>query len=120
MKRLNLRPDVAQTITNFGSTGVSSVKCASGSGEGHVYNLYFEAGGQIGRHPAGPAQVFLAVEGSGWVEGEDGVRREVRTGEAAYIAPGEMHAKGSETGMTAIMIQLDRFDIAAPERPFED
>jgi quercetin dioxygenase-like cupin family protein len=115
MRIINFSYDVAEPVTNFDSSGVASVKCASGSGEGHVYSLHFRAGGQIGRHPAGPAQLFLAVEGVGWVEGEDGERRPIRSGEAAYFAPGETHAKGSETGMIAIMIQLDRLDALAPD-----
>jgi GrpB-like predicted nucleotidyltransferase (UPF0157 family)/quercetin dioxygenase-like cupin family protein len=114
MRLLDLRSRVAAPVTNYDSSGVSSVHGASGSGEGHVYSLFFEAGGQIGRHPAGPAQLFVIVEGAGWVEGEDGVRRSVRAGEAACFAPGEMHAKGSESGMTAVMIQLDRLEPLAP------
>jgi quercetin dioxygenase-like cupin family protein len=116
MKLLDLGSERAEPITNFDSTGVSSVKGAAGSGNGHVYSLHFEPGGQIGRHPAGPAQLFFVVEGRGWVEGEDGVRREIRAGEAASFAPGELHAKGSEPGMVAVMVQLDRLETIAAER----
>jgi quercetin dioxygenase-like cupin family protein len=116
VKLLDLGIGVAEPITNFGSTGVSSVKGATGSGQGHVYTLRFDAGGQIGRHPAGPAQLFIVVAGDGWVEGGNEERRIVRTGEAAFFSPGEVHAKGSDSGMTAIMIQLDRLDPIAPER----
>ena len=116
MKHFDMRRDRAEPITRFGASGVSSIKGAEGSGDGHVYTLYFQSGGQIGRHPAGPAQLFLVVEGSGWVEGGDGIRRAVEMGEATYFAPGESHAKGSETGMTAVMIQLDRLDPVAPAR----
>jgi quercetin dioxygenase-like cupin family protein len=116
MRLLDLRSETAELITNFDSTGVFSVKGAMGSGTGHVYNLYFQPGGQIGRHPAGPAQLFLVVDGTGWVEGEDGIKEEIRSGEAAYFAPGETHAKGSNAGMTAVMIQLDQLEPTAPER----
>ena len=116
MQLFDLGNEVAEPVTNFESTGVSSVKGATGSGEGHIYTLHFDAGGQIGRHPAGPAQLFIVVAGAGWVEGQDGVRSDVKTGEAAFFSPGEVHAKGSESGMTAIMVQLDRLDPAAPER----
>lgn len=81
-----------------------------------MYTLHFDAGGSIGHHRAGPAQLFLIVEGVGGVEGEDGTKREVQIGEAAYFSPGEMHAKGSDSGMTAIMIQLDGLEPLAPER----
>jgi quercetin dioxygenase-like cupin family protein len=116
LRLFDLGRESAELITNFDSTGVSSVKGATGSGTGHVYTLHFDAGGQIGRHPAGPAQLFMVVAGAGWVEGENGARRDINLGEAAYFTPGEVHAKGSESGMTAIMVQLERLEPVAPER----
>jgi hypothetical protein len=55
--------------------------------------------------------LFLVVGGSGWVSGPDGEPRPLGVGRGVYIARGEMHAKGSDTGMTAIMVQLA--DLAA-------
>ena len=106
MKIVNLKREQAKKITGFDSVDACSVTSASGSGEAHIHTLYFEPGGEIGRHPAGPCQLLLAVHGSGWVEGDDGVRHAIECGEAAYIQAGEVHAKGSETGMTAIMVQV--------------
>ena len=120
MRILDLGPRVAERITNFDSKGASSVPVAHGSGESHFYVLRFEAGGQIGRHPAGPAQLLIAVEGSGWVEGADGRRMALRRGEAACFEPGEMHAKGSDVGMTAIMVQQDAFQTVAGELTRQD
>jgi len=71
-----------------------------------VYAVHFAPGGHIGQHPAGFGQLFCAVLGAGWVAGADGVRHEVRAGQAAVIARGEVHAKGSDTGLTALMVQI--------------
>jgi quercetin dioxygenase-like cupin family protein len=90
---------------------VSSVKVAAGSGDAHGYVLHFEAGGLIGPHEAGFGQLFFAVSGDGWIAGEDGVRRTVREGEAAFIPRGETHAKGSETGLIALMVQVRDLDL---------
>lgn len=84
----------------------SSLEMAEGEGEAHAYVLYFEAGGEIGPHEAGYGQLFLALSGEGWVAGGDGVRQTLATGEAAFISRGEIHAKGSETGLTALMVQV--------------
>ena len=54
----------------------------------------------------GFGQLFCAMAGVGWVAGADGVRHELRTGQAAIIARGELHAKGSETGLTALLVQI--------------
>jgi quercetin dioxygenase-like cupin family protein len=84
----------------------SAREVAEGSGEAHAYVLYFEPGGEIGPHEAGFGQLFFAVSGSGWVAGEDGVRRALDDGDAALFARGERHSKGSENGLTALMIQV--------------
>jgi quercetin dioxygenase-like cupin family protein len=71
-----------------------------------VYCLHLDPGGEIGAHEAGFAQLFLIVDGSGWVSGSDGKRQLLRRGQGAIIARGEMHAKGTASGMTAIMVQV--------------
>jgi quercetin dioxygenase-like cupin family protein len=84
----------------------SSVKLAEGIGEAHAYAIFVEAGGEIGPHEAGFGQIFFAASGNGWVAGDDGVRVPLSEGEAAFIHRGETHSKGSETGLTALMIQV--------------
>jgi quercetin dioxygenase-like cupin family protein len=84
----------------------SSIKLVEGEGEAHAYVVYFEPGGVIGPHEAGFGQILLAVAGSGWVAGADDQRVALAEGEAAFIHRGEMHSKGSESGMTAFMVQV--------------
>ncbi len=84
----------------------SSIKLAEGDGEAYAYVLYLEPGGEIGSHEAGFGQLFFALSGSGWVAGADGVRLPLAEGQAAFIARGEIHSKGSETGLTALMFQV--------------
>jgi len=86
--------------------GAASIELARGDGEAHAYVVYFEPGGVIGAHEAGFGQILFAVAGSGWVAGADGARISLAEGETAFIRRGETHAKGSETGMTALMIQV--------------
>lgn len=94
-------------ITEYASRGATAQPLAHGDGETHVYVVHLAAGGEIGPHPAGIGQLFLVVVGSGWVAGADGVRRPLRAGQGAVIARGEVHAKGSDAGCSAVMIQLD-------------
>lgn len=106
MRTLRFNRDLAQPITLFDSTGAFSVPLADGSGEAHVYCVHMDAGGCIGEHPAGFSQLFLVVQGSGWAAGADGVRVPLPSGHGALIERGERHSKGSEDGMTAIMVQV--------------
>ena len=107
MRILELHRDRATPIEAYASRAAASIPLGSGRGEAHVYAIHFEPGGSIGRHRAGFGQLFVVVSGSGWVEGDDGSRRELAPGQAAWFARGEMHAKGSEDGLVALMVQVD-------------
>jgi quercetin dioxygenase-like cupin family protein len=108
MEILRFDPGLAERIgwRPYEVRSASSIELAEGTGEAHVYVVYFEVGGEIGPHEAGFGQIFLAIDGSGWVAGGDGVRAALSEGQAALIRRGETHSKGSETGMTAVMIQV--------------
>jgi len=84
----------------------SAIALAEGEGEARATVLYLEPGGAIGPHEAGFGQLFVALAGSGWVAGADSRQLELAEGQAALIRRGEVHSKGSETGMTALMIQV--------------
>src|SRR5262245_9938620 len=100
-----------ETISTYESHGASATRLADGHGDAHAYLLQFEAGGAIGRHEAGYGQLFIVLDGEGWVSGYDGLRQEISSGDVVLFDRGEDHAKGSDTGMTAVMLQVR--DLAA-------
>jgi quercetin dioxygenase-like cupin family protein len=95
-----------ENVTTYETHGTSAVRLAHGHGEAHAYLLQFEAGGAIGRHESGYGQLFIVLTGRGWVAGHDGLRAEIGTGDVVLFERGEHHAKGSDTGMTAMMVQV--------------
>jgi quercetin dioxygenase-like cupin family protein len=97
----------AERIDRFRSHGAWSNALGGGTGACHVYVIHFDAPGEIGPHEAGFDQLFVVVAGTGWGAGADGVRVPLRAGQAAVFRRGELHSKGSDAGMTAIMIQVD-------------
>jgi quercetin dioxygenase-like cupin family protein len=121
MHVINFSPEHATPVGEYGSRAATAQRLGDGHGETHVYVVHLGAGGEIGPHPAGFAQLYCVVTGSGWVAGADGVRHELRAGQAAVIVRGEIHAKGSVTGSSALMIQcaeltaLGAYDVA--DRP---
>jgi len=104
---------VADAIETYGAHGATSVPLGSGAGAAHVYVVRFEPGGDIGAHDTGFAQLFIVTEGVGWVSGPDDVRVPIEAGRAAYFPRGQRHAKGSDSGMTAVMVQVYDFEIEA-------
>ena len=96
----------AQPIELFGSVAASSVRLGDGKGEAHVHCIHFEPGGSIGEHPTGFGQLLLVIDGAGWVSGAEGKRIALSAGQGAFFEKGERHAKGSDSGMTALMVQV--------------
>jgi len=103
---IDLRATSGAPIAEFGSIGASAAYLASGGGDAHVYIVQIDAGGFIGPHEAGFDQLFLPVSGEGWAAGADGVRHSIGVGQATLITRGERHEKGSDTGLTALMVQV--------------
>lgn len=80
------------------------------SGSSSVGCMYIEPRGVIGYHKAPAQQLFLVVEGEGWVCGDDENRVSVRSGTGIFWDKGEGHKSGSELGMTAIILQSNLLD----------
>ena len=105
-----VRFDPARLITQHGSSGASVAGIARISGSAHVVSIRLAPGGVLGEHPAVLAQLFLVVEGSGWVRAwED--RRDVAVGSAAYWEPNELHESGTEDGLTAIVVEAETIEL---------
>ena len=72
--------------------------------------MYFDENSILGMHPATCPQLFLVVEGSGWVKVKGHERQAVEAGTAVYWDMGEEHESGSDHGMTAMIIEGDKLD----------
>jgi quercetin dioxygenase-like cupin family protein len=81
-----------------------------------VQVMHVAAGGNIGFHRAASRQLLAIVAGSGWVTGDDRVRRPIGVAKAAVWQAGEGHELGSDLGLTAICVEGE-FDVAAPDAP---
>src|ERR1700687_2078420 len=111
MNKLELSIEHARPIELFDAVAASNVHLASGSGEVHVSCVYFAPGGVLGEPPAGSARLCLVMAGEGWAAGAEGERVSLRAGEGAFFWPDERHSKGSELGMTVLMVQSERLDV---------
>jgi GrpB-like predicted nucleotidyltransferase (UPF0157 family) len=79
---------------------------------GRIQVAYLPPGGRVGRHPAASDQLFAVVAGHGWVAGHDGAPRAITPGYAARWHSGEDHEAGTDTGLTAVVIE-GSFDVWA-------
>ena len=104
MRILDFRPERTRLVGRYGSRfRIVSIETVDRSLT--VSCMYLEAGGRVGRHRTTTAQLFLTVEGKGWVRTGRGSRRKVESGKAVSWKTGEWHEVGSEDGMTAIVVE---------------
>ncbi|MGN7454727.1 cupin domain-containing protein [Paenibacillus pasadenensis] len=92
-------------IDAFSSQGVMFSGITRHDGRIQLSSVRIEANGIVGRHVAEASQLFLLIDGEGWVSGADGKRISVKAGQAAYWEAGEEHESGSRTGMTVIVVE---------------
>jgi quercetin dioxygenase-like cupin family protein len=118
MKIYRFDPTVGRQITHFNSNFIMAriIRVAgrdAGDGAIQIGCMHIPAGGRVGYHQATVPQLFLVVAGEGWVRGNAETRRPVHAFEAAFWQGGEWHESGSETGMTAVVIEGEGVDPAS-------
>jgi quercetin dioxygenase-like cupin family protein len=98
---------VGRSIETFGSQGItmSPIQHLQNLEVLSIVSMHLSPGGILGYHPATLPQLFLVVQGEGWVRGEENTRTPISAGQAAFWVQGEGHESGSDTGMTAIVIE---------------
>jgi quercetin dioxygenase-like cupin family protein len=79
--------------------------------QAHAVVVEIAPGGVVGRHPAGAPQLFVVVRGSGWASGTEGQRMPLEAGDAVAWEAGEEHESGSDTGMTALVVEAEALDV---------
>ena len=105
-------PEVGRSIDRYDSSGFVISRVAHLLDTAVVNCAYLDSGGIIGYHQATLPQLFLVVQGKGWVRGESAERSSIQAGQAALWEKGEWHESGTETRMTVIIIEGSKFDPA--------
>ncbi|TKI57698.1 cupin [Brevibacillus antibioticus] len=110
MQRFRFDQQVGKTIDRYNSVQATISRVMRTPDSVSIGCIHLGAGGIVGYHPATCPQLFLVVSGEGWVRGEGTARIPIQSGQAAFWITGEGHESGSETGMTAIVIEGDGLD----------
>lgn len=112
MRIFRFDPEVAHPIKQFDSANVSIGRGVRLNGKSRVAVFHVEPGGTVGYHPSVGQQLYMVIRGDGWVEGPEREPRPIRAGEAAFWVDGEWHASGSDTGLTAVVVEADAMNPA--------
>lgn len=115
MKIYRFDKEVGKQIHVFQSNFTMS-KVVQSNGELHVGCMHLPANGVVGYHEAVTDQLFVVVQGEGYVCGEDKVKVLIQSGEAAFWQKGEKHETNTEAGMMAIVLEGEDMKINMPMR----
>jgi quercetin dioxygenase-like cupin family protein len=74
---------------------------------------HFDSGDSTGRQQVMINQLFLVVQGEGWVTRDNGEKVSISAGQAPFWATGEWHEVGTDTGMVAIILESPALNPAA-------
>jgi quercetin dioxygenase-like cupin family protein len=102
-------------ITVFDSVNATGTPVLRDVGGFYLTWIHLAAGGLLGNHEAVKNQLFVVINGAGWVQTQGSSKVAVAAGQAAFWQAGERHASGTDTGMAVIVIEsetLDSFHIA--------
>jgi len=112
MKIFRFDPQVGKNIDRYDSSGFVIARVLHLFNEAAINCAYLSSGGVIGYHQATLPQLFLVIQGEGWVRGESPHKTSVKAGQAAFWEKEEWHESGTETGMVAVIIEGVNFDPA--------
>lgn len=110
VKRFRFDAEAGKVIDKFNSVNLVMARIIRTNHAASIGCMHIGQGGVVGYHQAVVPQLFLVVQGEGWVRGEEEERTSIKAGQAAFWEGGEWHESGSETGMTAIVIESESLD----------
>ncbi|ALC83427.1 MULTISPECIES: hypothetical protein [Bacillus] len=79
----------------------------------NLVSAHFDSGDSTGRQQVMISQLFLVVQGEGWVSKDNGEKVSISAGHAPFWATGEWHEVGTDTGMVAIILESPALNPAA-------
>lgn len=124
MKLFRFDAAVGREIQAFGSLNVmmsAILHVDQGTHNGAFIGcMHIGPKGVVGYHQATARQLFLVVQGTGWVRGGDEQRVPIATGQAAWWDAGEWHESGSDEGMVAIVIEGEDVDPSAMMKTWDE
>lgn len=110
MKLFRFDHQVSKPIHAFHSMQASITPIVRNEHPFHIGCIHLGESGVVGYHQAITPQLFLVMQGEGYVTGEDRVQVSIRSGQAAFWSEGEWHESGTRTGMSVLIVESLHLD----------
>lgn len=112
MKMFRFDLEAGKGEGQFGSVKAIIARAVQLDNEAKVNAVYLHPDKSVIDPQALTQQLFLVVEGEGWVKGKSDNELAIRQGQAIFWEIAESHELGTETGMTAVIIECVNVDSA--------
>jgi hypothetical protein len=107
MKIYRFDVDVGRAIDTFGSMNFILSRVVGLTAEARVSCFHLGSNGKVGYHQAVTPQLFLVMQGEGWVCDGTSKRVPITLGCAVFWDKDEWHESGTNTGLIAIVIESE-------------
>ncbi|MFW7187651.1 MULTISPECIES: cupin [Lysinibacillus] len=111
MQLIQFTQDLANPIHQYQSIDTFYRKITKTEVPTTIGFIYIEPGGVVGLHDAPIPQLFIVINGEGWISGEDAEKITIKTGQGVLWHQGQAHESGSITGLTALVIQAEQINL---------
>ena len=104
MKIYRFDPEVGKDDEPFGSVKAIIARVLQLDNKAEINAVYIHPGEHISVQQAMTQQLFLLVDGEGWMQNDSGEKKTVKQGQAIFWGESELPESGTESGMTAVII----------------
>ena len=110
LQKISIHELTGRKITNFNSKDVLLYPLLIKNSPSHVVTMNIEPNGVIGLHQAMTNQLFIVLQGTGWVRGQSDELIPIKEKDWIFWSKDEWHETRSEFGMLALVIESDTFE----------
>ncbi|WP_235864042.1 cupin [Sutcliffiella halmapala] len=89
MKILDFSKEIGSSIGNYNSISAFYSKIMKTQEPTNIGLIHIDQGGVVGYHEAQVPQLFIFVQGEGWVEGEENQRKLLKKGQGVFGKKGK-------------------------------
>lgn len=108
MKIFTFDAEAGKEVERFGSKNLVVTHILHNTfGDIHMVCMHLERNGLVGLHQADTPQLFMVIEGKGWVKGKENRKIAISQGQIAFWDKEEWHETTTEDGLVAIAIEGD-------------
>lgn len=104
MKIYYFDPKLGKEDGPFGNVKAIIARVLQLDNRAEINAVYIHPGEQLSVQQVMSQQMFLLVDGEGWVKNESGEKKTVTQGQAIFWGESELPESGTESGMTAVII----------------